>query len=317
MEKGTDRLSGAAGTAGKTSGPGVVVTGGAGGAGTARPGMSRRTFLKTGLKAVGGLLGLAALGGGYVTEVEPRWLETVRTRLSPDGLPPAFEGMKIAHFSDVHYEFHFGPGRLKKLVKRIMAEEPDMICFTGDLVNRGIYEAGDEIASILGELQAPLGKFAVLGNHDYYHKVTEVADTLVRAGFQCLRNQSVIVKRGNGFIRVSGVEDSNRGRPKLDDALGSIQKGEFVLLLAHTPDFASRAMQYPVALQLSGHSHGGQVRIPFRGPVVRVPGAKLYPDGLHRPGDGKLLLYTNRGVGVTGMPVRFWCRPELTIHTLV
>ncbi|MNC63833.1 phosphodiesterase YaeI [compost metagenome] len=95
-------------------------------------------------------------------------------------------------------------------------------------------------------------------------------------------------------------------------------KDEFILLLAHTPDYAMNTMVHPISLQMSGHSHGGQVRLPFHGPLVRVPGAKRYPDGLYRPPNNEIFqLYTNRGVGVTGIPVRFWCRPELTIHTLV
>lgn len=281
------------------------------------PAISRRTFLKKSLRLGAGLVGLAALGTGYVTNIEPRWLEVVRTRIAPDGLPPAFRGVRIAHFSDVHYEFHFGARRLRSLVQRIMAEKPDMICFTGDLVDRAVGSAAEELVSILSRLQAPLGQFAVLGNHDYFHNDKEVAQVLVQAGFRCLRNEYAIVQKDRDFIRVSGTEDSTRGRPRLESVLNPEREQEFVLLLSHAPDFAQRALAFPVSLQLSGHSHGGQVRIPFYGPPVRVPGAKLYPDGLHRPDNGRLQLYTSRGVGVTGLPLRFWCRPELTIHTLV
>lgn len=282
---------------------------------SAGPGMSRRTFLKSGVKWGIGLFGLAALGGGYVTEIEPRWLEVVRTSLTLSGLPPAFRGVKVAHFSDLHYEFHFGAGRLKSLVNRIMDEKPDLICFTGDLVDRSVGSRGLEISSALAKLQAPLGKFAVLGNHDYVRD-KEVVQVLGEGGFRCLRNESVRIEKDSSFIHMAGVEDGIKGRVNLQSAVGSVGPGEVAVLLSHTPDFASRALAYPVSLQLSGHSHGGQVRFPFMGPLVRVPGAKLYPDGLFRPGNGSLQLYTNRGAGVTGFPVRFWCRPELTIHTL-
>jgi uncharacterized protein len=264
-----------------------------------------------------GLLGLAALGGGYATGVEPRWLETVRTRLKLERMPSALTGTKVAHFSDVHYEFHFGPDRLRSLVKKIMAEKPDMICFTGDLVNRSIGSSGLEIVSILRELEAPLGKFAVLGNHDYYDNEKDVARVLTDAGFRVLRNESVLVQKDRAFLRLAGVEDTSRGRPNIETALQEAGKDDFIVLLAHAPDFASRALGRSVSLQLSGHSHGGQVRIPFLGPAVRVPGAKLFPDGLHRPDGGMLQMYTNRGAGVTGLPIRFWCRPELTIHTFI
>lgn len=280
--------------------------------------MSRRTFLKrTGQFALG-LAGLAALGGSYVTAVEPRWLQVVHTRLALARIPPAFQGTRIAHFSDVHYEFHFGPGRLKSLVSRIMKEKPDLICFTGDLVDRKIGTSGEEMTSILAKLDAPLGKFAVLGNHDYYFNDKEVAGVLQNAGFRVLRNETVRIGKDGASMAMAGVEDSNRGRPNIKTTLQGVGKDEFILLLAHTPDYAMNTMVHPISLQLSGHSHGGQVRLPFHGPLVRVPGAKRYPDGLYRPPNNEIFqLYTNRGVGVTGIPVRFWCRPELTIHTIV
>lgn len=280
--------------------------------------MSRRTFLKTMGQLALGLVGLAALGGGYVTTVEPRWLQVVRTRLTLARMPPVFRGVKIAHFSDVHYEFHFGPGRLKSLVNRIMKEKPDLICFTGDMVNRKIGDSGEEMAAILGKLEAPLGKFAVLGNHDYYFNDKEVARVLEKGGFRVLRNEAVRIEKDGAVMVMAGVEDSSRGRPNIKTALQGVGKDEFILLLAHTPDYAINTMVHPISLQMSGHSHGGQVRLPFHGPLVRVPGARRYPDGLYQPPNNDIFqLYTNRGVGVTGIPVRFWCRPELTIHTLM
>lgn len=280
--------------------------------------MSRRTFLKTMGGWALGLAGVAALGGAYVTELEPRWLQVVHTRMALARIPPAFQGVRIAHFSDVHYEFHFGPGRLKSLVNRIMKEKPDLICFTGDLVDRKIGTAGKEMTDILAKLDAPLGKFAVLGNHDYYFSDKEVAGVLQNAGFRVLRNESVRVPKDGAVMTMLGVEDSSRGKPNIKTALQGVGKDEFMLLLAHTPDYALNTMVHPISLQMSGHSHGGQVRLPFHGPLVRVPGAKRYPDGLYRPPNNEIFqLYTNRGVGVTGIPVRFWCRPELTIHTLV
>jgi predicted MPP superfamily phosphohydrolase len=278
---------------------------------------SRRDFLKTSAKWGLGLLGLAAAGGSYATVLEPRWLEVVRSRIELPDLPPAFRGARVAHFSDVHFDFYFGADRLRGLVRKIQDEEPDMILFTGDLVDSSMGNAGNQVSEILGKLQAPLGQYAVLGNHDYFDNARDVAEALANGGFRVLRNESELVHRGGQTIRIAGVEDYSRGKPNLSNALKAAQDEECVLLLAHIPDFAAQALAFPVSLQLSGHSHGGQVRLPFAGPVVRVPGAKLYPDGLCRPGGGKLQLYTNRGIGVTGLPIRFLCRPELTIHTLV
>lgn len=278
--------------------------------------MSRRSFLKTSIKAGIGLFGLAAAGGSYARAIEPRWLETVHNRLVLPGLPDGFRGVTIAHFSDVHYEFHYGPDRFRGLIKSIMKQQPDIICFTGDLVNRTAEGSVEEIASILHGLTAPLGKFAVLGNHDYYHNAFQVEQALEKGGFKVLRNDSLTISHGGSTIRMAGVEDFSRGKPNLSTALRESEAGEFIILLSHVPDFAAKIGPYPVSLQLSGHSHGGQMRIPFFGPAVRVPGAKLYPEGMYKLHGGKLTLYTNRGIGVTGLPFRFLCRPELTVHTL-
>lgn len=277
-------------------------------------GMSRRAFLKHGIRLGIGLFGAAALGAGYGVGVEPRMLEVVRTRLELPNMPASFRGVTVAHFSDTHFGYHFGLKELRGLVNRVAALKADMICFTGDLVEEAVGDDGSRMAEILSRLKAPLGKFAVLGNHDYYHNVQEVADVLELGGFRVLRNESLLLERGGETIRLTGVEDSTRGKPNIEDSLKVSTPGEFSMLLAHTPDFAFTALKHPVDLQLSGHSHGGQIRLPFRGPLVRVPGAKLFPDGLVRLGS-KLQLYTNRGIGVTGLPVRFLCRPELTLHT--
>jgi uncharacterized protein len=278
-------------------------------------GMSRRAFLKNGIRWGAGLAGAAAFGTGYTIGLEPRMLEVVRIRLELPNMPAAFRGVTVAHFSDVHFGFHFNLKRLRTLVDRIGEEKADMIVFTGDLVEEAVGNAGLEMAEILGRLKAPLGKFAVLGNHDYYHNEQEVADVLELGGFRCLRNESLLVEKDGESIRVTGVEDYTKGRPNMENALKASTPGEFCMLLAHTPDFAIKALQHPVHLQLSGHSHGGQIRMPFRGPIIKVPGARLFSDGLVQIPGGKLQLYTNRGIGVTGLPVRFLCRPELTLHT--
>jgi uncharacterized protein len=284
------------------------------------PGIGRREFLKKSVKWGAGLFGLLALGGGYAAAVEPRWLEVVRTRLELQNLPAAFRGLKMVQFSDVHYEYFFGASKLKELMSRIMAEKPDIIVFTGDLVDVSVGDKGSEIAEVLQSLDAPMGKFAVLGNHDYFHRPQDVADVLAAGGFRTLRNESVHLEKDNQRLRLSGVEDSSRDTRAFDRILKLGQPDECCILMAHTPDFAARTLPHSVQLQLSGHSHGGQVRIPFYGKVGKVPGAVLFPDGLvplKTPAGGRLQLYTNRGVGMTGVPVRFLCRPELTVHTLV
>lgn len=281
------------------------------------PVMSRRTFLKKGVGWGAALAAGMVLGGGYATGIEPRWLEVVRTRLTLPALPQAFRGVTVAHFSDVHFGFFFGLDRLEELILRIQEEKPDMICFTGDLVDDKVGGQGPEMSKLLSQLKAPLGKYAVLGNHDYYDDESKVEKILTNGGFRCLRNESVTAAWKGSRIRIAGVEDIHRGLPDMNDALRASKEGEFVLLLSHTPDYAATALSHPVHLQLSGHSHGGQIRLPIKGPLKLVPGAMRYPIGWYSLEGGKLQLYVTRGIGVTGLPIRFLCRPELTVHTLV
>lgn len=138
-----------------------------------------------------------------------------------------------------------------------------MICFTGDMVDSDAEDLSDSVA-LLAELTAPLGKYAIFGNHDY--KNTELLTRLLtNAGFVVLRNQSYVISRGGERIAVAGLEDMLKGSPDPAAALKDIPADMFTLLLMHEPDYADTAEGYPFNLQLSGHSHGGQLRLPFVG----------------------------------------------------
>ncbi|MBP1932985.1 metallophosphoesterase [Ammoniphilus resinae] len=274
--------------------------------------ITRRTFLKGAL----GLAALTALPLGYSYMGERFWYEVKEISLTFPHLPPAFSGLRLVQFSDVHLGHYFGQQELLEVVEKINNLNPDMICFTGDLVDQDGSELQAAIP-ILTELQAPLGKWAVLGNHDYYgEEVNQVIETLENAGFHVLNNTSNQITRNDQSIRVAGVDDSLKGNPDISKAIKGTTKEEFVLLLSHTPDYADQCKNYPVALQLSGHSHGGQIRVPFYGSLVTPPGAKKYIDGLIQIKDSNLLLYVNRGIGTTILPLRFSCRPEITLFTL-
>ncbi|WP_438444505.1 metallophosphoesterase [Gorillibacterium sp. sgz5001074] len=278
--------------------------------------MSRRTFLTRGVILAGSLLALPGAGYGYSTRVEPRWLEVVRLKLRLEGLPAPFRGLRILQFSDVHLGFHYDADRLAGLAARIEKERPDVVCFTGDLVDYAVGSAYTPIRDALRLIRAPLGSYAVLGNHDYYGDADEVAALLKEGGFTCLRNRMVRLEREGAVLCMAGVEDAWEGKPDLKRALQDAGTGDFTVLLSHAPDYADEVLAYPVQLQLSGHSHGGQVRLPLIGPLASVPYGKKYPSGRYDLGGGKLVLYTNRGIGVSVKPVRFLCRPELTVITL-
>jgi len=280
--------------------------------------ISRRTFLKLGGRWLAGLLAAPAAGYGYSRWLEPRWIETTRHTLPYRSLPSAFHGTRIVQFSDVHLDFHFGVRRLALLVERIRGLKPDLVCFTGDLFHKQVRPAASASIRLLSELDAPLGKWAVLGNHDYTAGAGDVERVLTQSGFTLLGNRSATIERGGERLRIAGLDDALEGRPNLETALREAADGSpapFTLFLAHEPDISDYAAAYRVNLQLSGHSHGGQIRLPVVGPLILPDLARRYPEGLYAIRD-EMYLYTNRGIGMSSYPYRFLCRPELTVITL-
>ncbi|WP_042197866.1 metallophosphoesterase [Paenibacillus camerounensis] len=280
-------------------------------AGASRRRMTRRQFLARGTSA---LFGAGLLTGGYVWQGEPNWLEVTELELPLRQLPPAFAGTRLVHFSDVHLGFNKDAGDVKRLVKHIKEARPDMICFTGDIVDSDAEDLNDSVA-LLAELTAPLGKYAIFGNHDY--KNTELLTRLLQsAGFVVLRNQSYVISRGGERIAVAGLEDMLKGSPDPAAALKDVPADMFTVLLMHEPDYADTAEGYPFNLQLSGHSHGGQIRLPLVGAPYTPYGSTKYISGLYYTAAKAMPVYVNRGFGETYMPLRLLCRPELTVFTL-
>ncbi len=157
-------------------------------------------------------------------------------------------------------------------------------------------------------------KIAILGNHDHWNNPDIVEAALQGRHIEVLRNRSLSVVRGQSRIWIAGVDDVVVGAANMPQTLQIVPPTETTILLAHEPDYADYASRFPVDLQFSGHSHGGQVRIPGIGaPILPALGQK-YPIGLNRV--GTLQVYTNRGLGVINPPVRFLCPPEVTFVTL-
>ncbi|WP_274648606.1 metallophosphoesterase [Paenibacillus humicola] len=278
--------------------------------------LSRRAFLKKSWFWIGALLGASVTGLGYSHFIEPRMISVVNRTLAFRRIPVSFAGKRVIHFSDVHLDFYFGLDRMQRLIEQIQALSPDMICFTGDLYHNHVGKSGAACSMLLNRLKAPLGKWAVLGNHDYDAGVSNVEKVLVDGGFTLLTNRSAVIEQGSDRIQIAGIDDFFFGSPNYRTVFERVDLNRFTMLLAHEPDFADQTIRYPVDLQLSGHSHGGQVRLPLIGPLVLPEMARKYPQGLYRLGEGKLLLYTNRGIGMSNYPFRFLCRPEITVLTL-
>ncbi|MFC4100924.1 metallophosphoesterase [Paenibacillus xanthanilyticus] len=257
----------------------------------------------------------------YSFGFERGWLEVtnVSLRLGEGDDASPLQGLRLVHISDIHYGFYWGREQFVGLVERINRLKPDLICFTGDLVD-SVPDDLMSCLSIVQSLEAPYGKFAILGNHDSRHEVTQVVDFWAESGFKLLINEHVAVEReGRRFI-VAGTDDYLNGSLDLPLTLrGTSEVDDTVIMLIHEPDIADVcALSYPqVKLQLSGHSHGGQVRLPLLSALATPPAGKKYVSGLYWLGDRKMPLYTTRGIGTTGLPIRLFCRPELTVIDFV
>ena len=283
------------------------------------PSLTRRSFLRIGT-------GLAAAA----VTVDAALLEPNRPRLVELDLPlrrlsQAWSGLRVAQLSDFHYDHIFSVVALRKAVDLLAQVRPDLIVLTGDFITAPLFSHNERsrrraaaaigpCSEYLKRLHAPEGIFACLGNHDGFSDPTYITATLQTCGIHVLRNSSVALERQGTRLWLAGVQDVLEEDPDLDLALRGIPESDAVILLAHEPDFAEDVARHRVDLQLSGHSHGGQVRIPFFGAPVLPEMAKKFPMGLYRIGG--LTLYTNAGLGTVRVPVRFDCPPEVTLFTL-
>ncbi len=271
-------------------------------------------------------MALAAATGAAALAVDtvllaPNHVTVVRKQITLRRWPERLNGFTIAVLSDFHFDKYFSVHPLHAALRIVPGLHPDLIVLTGDFVSSPWIgdpaEAAAPVepcAQLLRQLKAPHGVWAVLGNHDVFTDPDRVTNTLQSVGIRVLSNQSMAIERDGGRFWLGGVDDVLGGGADLNATLHDIPSGEATVLLAHEPDFADHVARYPVDLQLSGHTHGGQVRIPFLPPLYLPDLARKYIWGLYKIGD--LTLYTNRGLGTVGLPVRLNCPPEITLITL-
>jgi len=289
------------------------------------PLQTRRKFLRIG--AAGAALGAVALAGDGVI-FEPNRPRLVSIEVPLARLHESWDGFRIAQLSDLHYDDYFSVVPLRKAIVMVNDLQPDLIVLTGDFVTSPLRErrrrsrpelreaakAIEPCALLLTQLRAKSGVVAILGNHDVGTAPGYITSVLESHRIPVLKNRSLPLERQGNRLWLAGVDDVLDGKPDLGLALKGIPASEPVVLLAHEPDWADYAAKYPVDLQLSGHSHGGQIRIPLIGAPYLPELARKYPWGLRRI--GPLTLYTNAGIGTIRIPIRFDCPPEVTLITL-
>jgi predicted MPP superfamily phosphohydrolase len=269
------------------------------------------------LPAVAAALGSLAVVGGaltsYAANIEPHWPEVVRVELPLARLPQGLDGLTIVQISDMHAGYLVGPAKVRRYIDMVNALSPDIVAITGDMFHSGAVSAW-MCAAELSALRAPLGIYAVPGNHE--RRVPPEVGELPfrRAGLTVLANTAQRIQVGDDALWMVGVDDMIMRRGNLRQALQGVADAECKVLLVHEPDLADSASQYPIDLQLSGHTHGGQIRVPLLGALLLPVMGRKYSMGLYRV-DG-MWVYTNRGLGVNRPPLRFSCRPEITLFTL-
>jgi predicted MPP superfamily phosphohydrolase len=276
--------------------------------------MSRRAFLAAGGVALAG--GLAASTAYLYARDESQDPVVEDVSIPLPRLGPGLEGTTIVQISDFHLYPHTKPPLVRQAVEMANSLRPDLVVLTGDYVWHEA-EVIYDLIPILAGLDARLGVYSILGNHEIWTDVNVVKGAFREAGLPILENRGLSIAGGGGDVfYLAGLDDGWSGHPDLDAALEGAPAGAPVVLLYHEPDLADNiAPDGRVALQLSGHSHGGQIRFPHLGPLILPPLGRKYNMGLYRL--GHMWLYTNRGLGCTNEPIRYNCAPEVTRLTLV
>jgi predicted MPP superfamily phosphohydrolase len=246
--------------------------------------------------------------------VRRRWVLTRELDVTIPGLPREFDGYRVAQLSDLHIGGFTPPSWGDGWIKRSNAAAPNLVVVTGDLVSSGV-TFHDDIARMIGDLRAEDGVYVTMGNHDYFGDGGPLVTLLRSKGAVVLRNEGTTLTRGSATLFVAGVDDTWTRRANLDRALEGRAPGVVTLLLAHDPALFPAAVKQGISLVLSGHTHGGQVALPFFAKVVSLGKlAHRFHLGLYR--DGNSTLYVHPGLGTTGPPIRVGVAPEIAILTL-
>jgi uncharacterized protein len=283
--------------------------------------LSRRDFLRI-LKTA--FLSLLSFGLGpliYSIFGEPAWLDVEQVEIVLPRLPKSFSGLRILQISDIHIGGWMNRERLSDVIELAKRQKPDLVLMTGDYVigrswTENLDDAARDFIAEMSKLTADYLVIGVLGNHDHWTDSEKARKMLSGCGVVELNNDVYSLRRGEDWLHIAGVDDVRELKARLEDVYKLLPETGGAILLAHEPDFADKSSgKGRFDLQLSGHSHGGQVVVPFYGPIVLPYLARKYPSGLYKVGE--MWQYTNRGVGMTEPAVRFNCRPEITVLTLL
>jgi predicted MPP superfamily phosphohydrolase len=272
--------------------------------------MNRRNFLKSTLYS-----SAFALVGFYPLVIERKTVVVNRYRIPVADLPPSFHGFTLAHLTDIHFGSFVSEAFIERIVHTANGLGTDAIVCTGDYVlGDDATEKIDTVWPILAKLKARHGVYSVLGNHDHHADFDRSLYWLERSG-QNLRHQCKPIHKGKERIMIGGAGDYWYDRLEIDNTFSGSDKRDCRVLLSHNPDSVDSQFDTPLSLVISGHTHGGQVVIPFFGPPVLPVKNKNYSSGLIAT--AKTQLFISKGIGWSGLPIRFNCYPEIAVLELV
>jgi predicted MPP superfamily phosphohydrolase len=243
------------------------------------------------------------------------WIDVSTLELTLPRLDEAFDGFRLVQISDIHFGTYINRTRLDQAVRLANQLAPDAVAITGDFVSRSPRRFAQDLSASLSLLEAPEGVFAVLGNHDHWTDARAVEEILKSSGIENLNNKVHRVFRADRVLNLAGVDCTYVHQDRLDRVLSALPAEGAAILLAHEPDYADvSASTGRFDLQISGHSHGGQLILPRIGPPVLPPLAKKYPLGRYQING--MIQYTNRGLGTSHFRLRINCPAEITLLTL-
>ena len=273
------------------------------------PPLSRRRFLATSAAA----LGAAALGDAFLRE--PTAIAVTRHEVPVPGLAPDLDGLRVALVSDVHLHDGVSPAA-RAALHRLAEEQADVVVLVGDICNE--WSDLSDLAAWARDARGTLATFATLGNWEHYANIDQytAARTYGRAGVELLFNSTARVARGDGRITFLGLDDPVEGHPDLLAALSGVPTGEPCVWLVHAPGYVDRIPRDRVpapSAVLAGHTHGGQIRLPFFTPYLPY-GSGRFVEGWYHDTVGPL--YVSRGIGTIVVRARLFCPPELPVFTL-
>ncbi len=258
----------------------------------------------------------------YSTQISPKNLTLRHESITSSSIPDQMDGFKILFFSDLHYNQYMDKERFEPMLKEINAQNADVVLFGGDLFdhpssNMPTDEIQNELIELLTQIQAPYGKFAVLGNHDLESNTTKelVEEIYYKSNFEVITNQRRrLRKNSNESIVLIGLDSQSLGNPDFETPFENVLEEDYTIVLCHTPDTVLEVPQNLTDLFFAGHGHGGQIDFPIFGAYYTPTYAEEFYKGRYNL-NGTLLDVTN-GLGTTLYDVRFLAEPEIVVYTL-